>query len=57
MCKLLAPFDGNKLSGGYRELGIDGLDEFREPKHILIDYHIKKKDCCFPYGMDAGRKT
>ena len=56
MYKLLAPFDGIKISGGDRELGIDGLDEFREPKHILIDYHIRKKDCWFPYGLAIGRK-
>ena len=43
MCKLLPPFDGIKISSGDRELGIDRLDEFREPKLILIDYLIRKK--------------
>ena len=35
------PFGGMRLSGIGRELGIEGLDAFREPKHVHWN-HLKK---------------
>jgi hypothetical protein len=33
-----APFGGMRHSGIGRELGAEGLDAFREPKHVHLDY-------------------
>jgi betaine-aldehyde dehydrogenase len=52
-----APFGGTRLSGHGRELGIEGLDDFREAKHILIDYKLEKKRYWFPYDWSGPRKT
>ena len=52
-----APFGGMRLSGHGRELGIEGLDDFREAKHILIDYKLEKKRWWFPYDWSGPRKT
>jgi len=37
------PFGGMRFSGMGRELGEEGLDAFREPKHVHIDYVMEKK--------------
>lgn len=47
-----APFGGMRLSGHGRELGIEGLDDFREAKHILIDYRLERKSYWFPYRWE-----
>lgn len=44
------PFGGMKLSGGARELGQEGLDEFRETKHVHWDFGGSLKPYWFPYG-------
>lgn len=44
-----APFGGMRWSGVGRELGEEGLDAFREPKHVHIDYVMEKKNYWYPY--------
>ena len=44
------PFGGMKYSGGARELGIEGLDEFRETKHVHWDFNLEDKSYWYPYG-------
>ena len=44
------PFGGMKLSGGARELGQEGLDEFRETKHVHWDFNLEDKPYWYPYG-------
>ncbi|MGH6995531.1 MAG: aldehyde dehydrogenase family protein, partial [Stellaceae bacterium] len=48
-----APFGGMRHSGIGRELGAEGLDAFREPKHVHLDYIQERKHDWFPY---AARK-
>ena len=47
MENIAAPFGGMKQSGIGREHGIEALEEFREAKHIYIDYNHKNKDWWF----------
>jgi acyl-CoA reductase-like NAD-dependent aldehyde dehydrogenase len=44
-----APFGGARLSGIGRELGEEGLDAFREPKHVHIDWVMEPKGYWYPY--------
>lgn len=46
-----APFGGMRASGIGRELGAEGLECFREPKHVHLDYIMEKKDYWFPYAV------
>lgn len=43
------PFGGMRWSGIGRELGPEGLDAFREPKHVHMDYVMEAKSYWFPY--------
>lgn len=43
------PFGGMKLSGVGRELGEEGLDEFRETKHVHWDFAMEAKPWWYPY--------
>ncbi|MCB8961429.1 MAG: aldehyde dehydrogenase [Ardenticatenales bacterium] len=46
------PFGGMKMTGGGRELGQEGLDEFYEVKHVHWDVEGQVKDYWYPYGKD-----
>jgi acyl-CoA reductase-like NAD-dependent aldehyde dehydrogenase len=43
------PFGGMRWSGIGRELGEEGLDAFREPKHVHLDYVMERKFYWYPY--------
>lgn len=43
------PFGGMRLSGQNRELGVEGLDNFRDVKHVHLDYKIETKSYWYPY--------
>ncbi len=43
------PFGGMRLSGQNRELGVEGLDNFRDVKHVHLDYKIEQKSYWYPY--------
>jgi betaine-aldehyde dehydrogenase len=49
------PFGGMRQTGHSRELGIEGLDEFRETKHVHLDYIQEVKSYWYPYA--AYNKT
>jgi betaine-aldehyde dehydrogenase len=44
------PFGGMRWSGIGRELGEEGLDAFREPKHVHLDYVMERKNYWYPYA-------
>jgi betaine-aldehyde dehydrogenase len=43
------PFGGMRFSGMNRELGVEGLDNFRDVKHVHLDYKIEVKPYWYPY--------
>ena len=45
-----APFGGTKSSGGGRELGTEGLDDFCQTKHVHIDAKMNAKSWWYPYS-------
>src|SRR5215471_9793065 len=44
------PFGGMRQTGHSRELGEEGLDEFRETKHVHLDYKQEIKTYWYPYS-------
>lgn len=45
-----APFGGARWSGIGRELGEEGLNAFREPKHVHLDWVMEPKGFWYPYA-------
>lgn len=52
-----APFGGMKSSGNGRELGIEGLDDFRQTKHVHIDTKADVKSWWYPYSQYAAHQA
>jgi acyl-CoA reductase-like NAD-dependent aldehyde dehydrogenase len=51
------PFGGMGMSGLGRELGEEGLDEFRETKHVHWDFSMEPKEWWYPYqAYNQARK-
>jgi betaine-aldehyde dehydrogenase len=46
------PFGGMRRSGLGRELGSEGLEDFRDSKHVHLDYVIGAKPYWFPYRFE-----
>jgi acyl-CoA reductase-like NAD-dependent aldehyde dehydrogenase len=47
------PFGGTKMSGNARELGPEGLESFRETKHVQLDGRANRKPWWYPYGQEG----
>ncbi|HEX6515620.1 MAG TPA: aldehyde dehydrogenase family protein [Nocardioidaceae bacterium] len=49
------PFGGRKLSGSGRQLGAEGLDQFRHTKLVMVDPRAESQDFWwFPYADDEA---
>jgi betaine-aldehyde dehydrogenase len=46
------PFGGMRRSGVGRELGSEGIEDFRDSKHVHMDYVIGAKSYWYPYRYD-----
>jgi acyl-CoA reductase-like NAD-dependent aldehyde dehydrogenase len=52
-----APFGGMKASGNGRELGTEGLDDFRQSKHVHIDTKMDVKSWWYPYSKYVAHQA
>ena len=50
------PFGGMRRSGLGRELGSEGLEDFRDSKHVHMDFVIGAKPYWFPYRFDRPKE-
>jgi len=42
-----------KMSGNTRELDPEGLEAFRETKHVHLDGRANRKPWWYPYGQEG----
>jgi betaine-aldehyde dehydrogenase len=49
------PFGGMRRSGIGRELGSEGIEDFRDSKHVHMDYVIGAKPYWYPYRYDRPK--
>jgi betaine-aldehyde dehydrogenase len=50
------PFGGMRRSGIGRELGSEGIEDFRDSKHVHMDYVIGAKPYWYPYRFDRPKE-
>jgi betaine-aldehyde dehydrogenase len=50
------PFGGMRRSGIGRELGSEGIEDFRDSKHVHLDYVIGAKPYWYPYRFDRPQE-
>jgi betaine-aldehyde dehydrogenase len=50
------PFGGMRRSGLGRELGSEGIEDFRDSKHVHMDYVIGRKPYWYPYRFDRPKE-
>jgi len=51
------PFGGMRRSGLGRELGGEGIEDFRDSKHVHMDYVIASKPYWYPYRYDRPKEV
>jgi betaine-aldehyde dehydrogenase len=49
------PFGGMRRSGLGRELGSEGIEDFRDSKHVHLDYKIGPKPYWYPYRYERPK--
>jgi betaine-aldehyde dehydrogenase len=50
------PFGGMRRSGIGRELGSEGIEDFRDSKHVHMDYVIGAKPYWYPYKYERPKE-
>jgi acyl-CoA reductase-like NAD-dependent aldehyde dehydrogenase len=50
------PFGGMRRSGIGRELGSEGIEDFRDSKHVHMDYVVGAKPYWYPYKYDRPKE-